>query len=114
MINNHDREVKKDWERFKRERHGERFKKRYEHRQESARGWASPSRLFNVILGTVSGRRKHLFRMGSGTRDAHLRYRSRLIAGEFRPAARSFSTGSRSTEKVLEVCHKGVAFFSRR
>lgn len=81
-------EIKKDWERFKGSNPGERFIERYRRRQEgSSSGWRDPSRLFNVILGTVLIVGSAFFGWAPGPGMLTFVIGLAMIAGEFRPAA---------------------------
>lgn len=81
------REMKKNWEHFKESEPGDRFKERYEHRQEGERGWADPRRLFNVIVGTVRVVGSAFFGWAPGPGMLTFVIGLGMIAGEFRFAA---------------------------
>ena len=81
-------ETKKNWEDFKESEPGKRFMKRYRQRQKGGRGWADPSRLFYVILGTLLVLGSAFFGWAPGPGMLTFVIGLGMIAGEFRFAAR--------------------------
>ncbi len=80
--------VKKSWQEFKADEPGHRFKERYRRRQESEYGWLDPSRLFNVIVGTILIVGSAFFGWAPGPGMLTFFIGLGMVAGEFGPAAR--------------------------
>ncbi|CAN5700161.1 hypothetical protein BH24ACT22_BH24ACT22_09160 [soil metagenome] len=85
--------MKKDWQTFKKGDSGSRFMDRYDRRQEGERGWKDPSRLFNVIVGTVLVVGSAFFGWAPGPGMLTFVIGLAMIAGEFRFAARFLDWG---------------------
>ena len=80
--------MKKSWREFKEGEPGHRFRERYRRRQEGERGWLSPSRLFNVIVGTILIVGSAFFGWAPGPGMLTFFIGLGMVAGEFGPAAR--------------------------
>ena len=106
-------ETKKNWEDFKESEPGKRFMERYRRRQERQRGWTDPSRLFNVIVGTVLVVGSAFFGWAPGPGMLTFVIGLGMIAGEFYFAARFLDWAEIWTRKfwqfVTKVWHSSVA-----
>ncbi len=81
-------EMRKDWDCFRENDPGKRFMGRYERRQEGGRGWKDPSRLFNVVVGTILVVGSVFFGWAPGPGMLTFAIGLGMIADEFRFAAR--------------------------
>lgn len=106
-------EMRKNWEHFKDSESGNRFKERYQRRQEDEKGWADPGRLFNVIVGTILVVGSAFFGWAPGPGMLTFVIGLGMIAGEFRFAARfldwSEVHGRRFWKFVVETWRSSIA-----
>ncbi|CAN5873138.1 hypothetical protein BH23ACT11_BH23ACT11_31200 [soil metagenome] len=77
----------KSWRDFRNSEPGDRFKRRYQHRQETQSGWTDPRRLFNVVVGLVLVVGSAFFGWAPGPGMLTFFIGLAMIGGEFRFAA---------------------------
>lgn len=96
--------IRKDWQQFRDEAPGRRFRERYRRRQEQECGWLDPRRLFNVVVGLALVFGSAFFGWVPGPGILTFFLGLAMIASEFHPVARGLDWGEMKTRRLGRGC----------